>query len=109
MMKMIVAILHNTDGESTLEALTQADFRVYTRGRHRWLSPPWQRHIVDWRGRETSFRCNANFAGTQRTGHRSGAEARHGLCIERRSVRTDLNSVIYRTRNSTIATALRAY
>ncbi len=28
MMKMIIAILHNTDGESTLEALTQADFRV---------------------------------------------------------------------------------
>ncbi len=28
MMKMIVAILHNTDGESALQALTQADFRV---------------------------------------------------------------------------------
>lgn len=27
-MKLIVAILHNTDGESTLEALTQAGFRV---------------------------------------------------------------------------------
>ena len=27
-MKMIIAILHNTDGESTLQALTQAGFRV---------------------------------------------------------------------------------
>ncbi len=28
MMKMIVAILHNTDGASTLQALTEAGFRV---------------------------------------------------------------------------------
>ncbi len=28
MMKMIVAILHNTDGEVSLQALTQAGFRV---------------------------------------------------------------------------------
>ena len=28
MMKMIVAILHNTDGEDTLQSLTQAGFRV---------------------------------------------------------------------------------
>ncbi len=28
MMKMIVAILHNTDGESMLQALTEAGFRV---------------------------------------------------------------------------------
>jgi uncharacterized protein YaaQ len=28
MMKMIIAILHNTDGEPTLQALTQAGFRV---------------------------------------------------------------------------------
>ncbi len=28
MMKMIVVILHNTDGEDTLQSLTQAGFRV---------------------------------------------------------------------------------
>ncbi len=28
MMKMIVAILHNTDGESSLQAITEAGFRV---------------------------------------------------------------------------------